>query len=190
MADWSAYNTISFWMKGSSSGYYITFAVFAPTGNNMITLIHDNFTVWQSYTFNLTENNNQEGHIYRAGNPNMSRIDMIEFSFNSTATIYVDRMVLSYVPPVTPTPTSTPTSTSTPTPTSTSTPTQPPTTSPNPTTSQPTNEDDQDLATIIAAKWSWLIIPIITIIIVALLLWKRRTNRTYTSLSDYSLSIE
>jgi hypothetical protein len=182
VVDWSAYNTISFWMKGSNSGYYITFAIFAPTGNNLITLIHDNFTTWQSYTFDLNENNNQEGHIYTTGNPNMSRIETIEFAFNFSATVYIDRMVLTYVPLVTPTstPTAAPTTTPTPTSTPTSTPTQPPTTSPNPTPSPSTNPPtggDHGIGTAMATYWPWLVLTIIIIIILAILFWKRKSAR-------------
>ncbi len=166
MVDWSAYSVIAFWLKGSNSGEYISFTIVAPTTNDyLVTLIRDNFTEWQRYVFVLNENFTKEGHFFKVGNPNLSQVQGVGFSFDSPLTVYVDRMILDVAPPPTPalTPTPTPTTSPivapTPTPTATSTP-QPLT--PGPSTPIPTSSTTSSPNTPTEAPTSSPTTPIVT----------------------------
>ncbi len=124
MANWSDYSVIGFWLKGSNSSQYISFTIVASTANDyLVTLIHDNFTGWQREVFVLNENFTKEGHFLKVGNPNLSQVQGLVFSFDSPLTVYVDRMILDVAPPPTPLPTAPPTPSPTALPTEAPTPT-------------------------------------------------------------------
>ena len=113
-ADWSVYNVISFWLKGSNSSQYITLLIFGPTTHDYSAIwIRDNFVGWQNLAFNLNASIFYEGLVFKSGNPDLSKVAGIQFSFTANTTVYIDRMILDVTPPPTTTsPSPLPTSTS------------------------------------------------------------------------------
>ena len=94
-ADWSSYDTISFWIAGSNSNQNINLVIMGPNSNSWLTaLINDNFTGWRHFSLDLTENVNALDHIQLAGSPDISQVQAIAFIFYNQATILVDLISL------------------------------------------------------------------------------------------------
>jgi cell division septation protein DedD len=123
--DFSAFNSICFWLYGSNSGAWVTFALLDSSNNNIAKLINDNFTGWYFFVLDL------KNFEFRSSDSfTLSRVYLIEFAFSSPAPnqIYVDQLSLR---------TDVPQETSAPSPTASSTPTTAPTPSISPTSPTP-----------------------------------------------------